>query len=129
MKHTLLLLHRHLLYCGVNLVNATNSIVIFHVTVGVFSMLISGVGVTAPLYAAQVFSTIPGEKKGYVSCAHLIVLVTIISYFLRTLPLESSLSTKNSDDDICVSPTSASAVEKIKNKSYLREKQETKKVK
>jgi hypothetical protein len=92
-------------------------------------MLISGVGVTAPLYAAQVFSTIPGEKKGYVSCAHLIVLVTIISYFLRTLQLESSLSTKNSDDDICVSPTSVSAVEKIKNKSDLKEKQETKKVK
>jgi hypothetical protein len=91
-------------------------------------MLISGVGVTAPLYAAQVFSTIPGEKKGYVSCAHLIILVTIISYFLRTLPLESSPSTKNSDD-ICVSSTSVSAVEKIKNKSDLKEKQETKKVK
>lgn len=129
MKYTIFLLNRHLLFCRVNPVNMINNILICNLTVGVFSMLISGVGVTAPLYAAQVFSTIPGEKKGYVSCAHLIVLVTIISYFLRTLPLESNLSTKNSDDDICVSPTSVSAVEKIKNKSDLKEKHETKKVK
>lgn len=86
-------------------------------------MLISGVGVTAPLYAAQIFSTIPGEKKGYVSCAHLLVLVTIISYFLRSLPLDAPASSKKSDDDLRQSPTSVSAVEKIKNKSDLREAQ------
>lgn len=86
-------------------------------------MLISGVGVTAPLYASQIFSAIPGEKKGYVSCAHLLVLVTIISYFLRSLPLDAPVLLKKSDDDSSQSPTSVSAVEKIKNKPDLLEAQ------
>lgn len=96
---------------------------------GVFGMLISGVGVTAPLYASQIFSAIPGEKKGYVSCAHLLVLVTIISYFLRSLPLDAPVSSKKSDDDLTQSPTSVSGVEKIKSKSDLLEAQQGKKAK
>jgi hypothetical protein len=50
---------------------------------GVFSMLTSGVGVTAPLYASQVFSAISGERKGYVTCVHLMVLVLFIGHFLK----------------------------------------------
>jgi hypothetical protein len=46
-------------------------------------MLISGVGVTAPLYASQVFSAISGERKGYVTCVHLMILVIFIGHFLK----------------------------------------------
>jgi hypothetical protein len=46
-------------------------------------MLISGVGVTAPLYASQVFSAISGERKGYITCVHLMILVIFIGHFLK----------------------------------------------
>ena len=92
-------------------------------------MLISGVGVTAPLYAAQIFSTIPGEKKGYVSCAHLLILVTIVSYFLRSVPLEASLRSNKSYDDVSTSPTSVSAIEKIRSKSDIIKRQQENKAK
>lgn len=59
-------------------------------------MLISGVGVTAPLYASQVFSTISGVKKGYVTCVHLMVLVVLIGHFLKGMHVGKIAGTRTS---------------------------------
>lgn len=46
-------------------------------------MLMSGVGVTAPLYASQIFTTISGQNKGFVSCVHFLILAIVISNSLK----------------------------------------------
>ena len=47
-------------------------------------MLMSGVGVTAPLYASHVFTTISGQNKGFVSCVHFIILAILIGNSLKS---------------------------------------------
>ena len=46
-------------------------------------MLMSGVGVTAPLYASHVFTTISGQNKGFVSCVHFLILAVVIGNSLK----------------------------------------------
>lgn len=60
-------------------------------------MLISGVGVTAPLYASQVFSTISGEKKGYVTCVHFIFLVLFIGHYLKSMHVKKATEKRSAD--------------------------------
>ena len=65
---------------------------------GVFGMMISGVGIISPLYASHIFSSIPGEKyKGYVSCVHFIALVLFVGYLLPPTRNSSSVDQNNGE--------------------------------
>lgn len=91
-------------------------------------MLISGVGVTAPLYASQVFSTISGDRKGYVTCLHFMVLVVVIGHSLKGMRVgKVKVAEKRATIEVPVKNTDStlktggkSAVEKQTSMSLLR---------
>lgn len=73
-------------------------------------MLISGVGVTAPLYASRIFTLISGQNKGFVSCAHFALLSIVIGNLLNVHNMDKEEEiiinvTEKVSDDTSISNT------------------------